>query len=258
MNTTKGPSLQSAAPFPHIILDDVLKSEVAEAVLREFKILEQETIYYHQYNNQTIGCTRVELSGPRTQRLFHDFQSVEFVRFLEQLTGIQGLLADPDLDGAGIHDTKRGGYLNMHVDFLAHTTSKSRSRQLNLLLYLNKDWPEEYTGYPEFWDMKVKKCFQKINPSLNRCVLFRTDRRAFHGYPDKLQCPPEASCKSIAFYYYRDEQRPYSLEPTYYQYLPTDPLWKKALIVGDGFALRVYSFLKRHNLISDNLVSKSE
>lgn len=252
-----GPAqFEAAMPFPHIVLDEFLRPEIAEEVLREFRVPAAETIFYHHYNNKTLGFNKVELMGPATRQLFRDLQSQEFVAFLEKLTGLQALRSDPDLDGAGIHDTKRGGWLNMHVDFLAHTLRKNWTRRLNLLIYLNKDWKEEYNGYIEFWDMKLKKRFQKIKPGFNRCVIFRTDRNSFHGYPDKLECPTEQSRKSIAFYYYREEDHDCSLKPTYYQYLPNDPLWKKGLIVADRFALRVYSFLKRNSLISDSLISK--
>ncbi|OGR87053.1 MAG: hypothetical protein A3J74_07020 [Elusimicrobia bacterium RIFCSPHIGHO2_02_FULL_57_9] len=247
---------QSAVPFPCVILDDFLQSGAAEEVLQEFRVPETDTIYYHHYNNRTLGFNKVQQMGSATQRLLRDFSSQEFIGFLEQLTAVKGLLADPDLDGAGIHDTRRGGHLNMHVDFLAHTLRKNWIRRLNLLIYLNKDWKEEYNGYLEFWDMKIKKRVQKIKPQFNRCVIFRTDRNSFHGYPDRLQCPPETSRKSIAFYYYTQEGRNCALSPTFYQYLPTDPLWKKGLIVADRFALRVYSFLKRYSLVSDGLISK--
>jgi Rps23 Pro-64 3,4-dihydroxylase Tpa1-like proline 4-hydroxylase len=246
----------NAAPFPNIVVDDFLRPEVADAVLSEFRIPDADTVYYSHYNNQTLGLTKLAQMGPVTQRVFQDFQSPAFIAFLEQLTGIPDLLADPDLDGAGLHETKRGGYLNMHVDFLAHTLRKNWSRQLNVLLFLNKRWKPEYNGYLEFWDMKEKRCFQKIEPAFNRCVIFRTDRRSFHGYPAGLQCPDDHTRKSLAFYYYRDEHKPCSLTPTYYQYLPNDSLWRKGLIVGDRFALRVYSYLKRYSLMSDKVVSK--
>ncbi len=64
------------------------------------------------------------------------------------------------------------------------------------------------------------------------------------------------SRKSIACYYYRDENRLCSLAPTYYQPLPTDSAWKKSMIALDRFALRVYSGLKRYHIVSDRLISR--
>jgi Rps23 Pro-64 3,4-dihydroxylase Tpa1-like proline 4-hydroxylase len=247
---------QNAIPFPQIIFDDFLKPEVAEEILGEFSIPDDKAVYYHHYNNHTVGLYDTAEMGPSTRALLEDLQKPEFLAFLEKLTGIQGLLYDPQLDGAGLHDTRRGGHLNMHVDFLAHTMHKHWSRQLNLLIFLNKDWREEYNGYLEFWDMKARKRHQKIEPAFNRCVLFRTTRVSFHGYPRPLECPPHMSRKSIACYYYRDENRLCSLEPTYYQPLPTDSAWEKSMIALDRFALRVYSGLKRYRIVSDSLFSR--
>jgi len=247
---------ESAAPFPHIVLDDFLNPAAAEEILKEFHIPPQKAILYDHYNNHSLGFNQTEKMGPATQNLFQDLQSPEFVRFLEGLTGISCLRPDPDLDGAGLHEAKRGGYLNMHVDFLAHTLRRSLSRQLNFILYLNKEWKEEYNGYLEFWDKGVKRRFQKIKPAFNRVVIFKTGRNSFHGYPAPLLCPPEQSRKTIALYYYREENKPCPLEPTFYQYVPSDPLTRKAFIVLDRLLLAGYSFLKRHSLVSDQLISK--
>jgi Rps23 Pro-64 3,4-dihydroxylase Tpa1-like proline 4-hydroxylase len=247
---------QSAAPFPHIVIDDFLKPADAEAVLSEFRIPQKQAIHWRHYNENKQGLNRVDLMGSTIQKVIEELSSPDFIAVLRDLSGISGLRPDPELDGAGLHETQRGGFLNMHVDFLSHTLHRSWSRQLNLLIYLNKDWKEKYNGYIEFWDMKQRRQFHKIAPSFNRCVIFQTTRQAWHGYPAQLECPPETSRKSIALYYYREERAPLALRPTFYQYLPSDPLTKKALIVADRWALRLYSLFKRNSLISDKWASR--
>jgi len=57
---------------------------------------------------------------------------------LEALTGIRELVFDPELEGGGLHQTLPGGFLNIHTDFLTHNKRRHWSRQVNLLIYLNR------------------------------------------------------------------------------------------------------------------------
>ena len=67
------------------------------------------------------------------------------IQFLETLTGIDGVIPDPYFVGGGLHQIKPGGHLEVHADFNRHTKLKL-DRRINLLLYLNKDWKDEYGG----------------------------------------------------------------------------------------------------------------
>jgi Rps23 Pro-64 3,4-dihydroxylase Tpa1-like proline 4-hydroxylase len=96
---------------------------------------------------------------------------------------VRDRLADPHLDGAGLHETLPGGFLNVHTDFLAHTTERTWRRELNLLLFLNEAWTPEDQGWLELWDATVSRCERRIEPRFNRCVVFRTSETSFHGVP---------------------------------------------------------------------------
>src|SRR5262249_10915505 len=75
-------------------------------------------------------------------------------------------------------------------------------RRLNLLVYLNRDWNDEYGGHLELWDPSMTRCVHKILPVFNRCVVFSTTDRSYHGHPTPLACPRDRNRKSIALYYY--------------------------------------------------------
>ena len=65
------------------------------------------------------------------------------------MTGIkETLIPDPYLIGGGLHELKENGYLNIHSDFNLHPTMKL-DRRLNILIYLNKNWQDNYGGH--FW-----------------------------------------------------------------------------------------------------------
>src|SRR5205085_6755926 len=70
------------------------------------------------------------------------------------------------------------------------------------LLYLNRDWREDYEGQLELWDETMTRCRQRILPIFNRCVIFNTTSSSFHGHPVPLACPEGMTRKSIALYYY--------------------------------------------------------
>jgi Rps23 Pro-64 3,4-dihydroxylase Tpa1-like proline 4-hydroxylase len=100
--------------------------------------------------------------------------SPPFVDFLEKLTGIDDLLVDESMEGGGLHQSLRGGFLNIHADFTVHPHYR-RWRRVNLLLYLNAEWPEEYGGELELWSTDMKRREEKVAPIGNRVVIFNTD-----------------------------------------------------------------------------------
>jgi len=244
-----------AQPFPHIVIDGFLEPEIAEAALREFEASEQGWQHFHHYNENKMVLPHLDKMGPVTRALIGELHGEDFLSRMSRAFGIPGLRPDPDLDGGGLHCTKPGGFLNMHVDFLSHTLRKTWSRQLNLLLFLNKDWRDEYRGHLEFWNADVSRCERKLRPDFNRCVIFQTVRVAWHGHPSPLACPPGRSRKSIALYYFRDEGTPVPLRPTYYSATPGDSAFKRVGIALDRALLRAYSLVKRKGWINDALAT---
>lgn len=249
-------SFESAQPFSHTIIDNFLPADVADKVLAEFEVVSAGWAHYHHYNEKKMALRDVSKMGNITRAVFDDLQSQRFVASMEALSGVQNLLPDPQLDGAGLHQIMPGGFLNIHADFMSHTTQPTWSRQLNLLLYLNKDWRPEYNGALELWDEDMKTMARSIEPVFNRCVIFRTSATAFHGHPNRLSCPAGMSRKSIALYYFRDEKAVNDLQPTDYRAVPTDPLYKRLLIAADRQILWAYSFLKRKGILTDSMVEK--
>lgn len=103
----------------------------------------------------------------------------------------------------GIHEANTGGHLDVHVDF-NYVEEKQYHRLLNILIYFNKDWKEEYGGYLDIWDKDVKKCYAAFEPRFNRACGFLTSEISFHGVTP-LTCPLEVMRRSFATYYYTKE-----------------------------------------------------
>lgn len=248
---------RAARPYPHVVIDDFLPVDVAEALAQEFsQIGEESWKHYHHYNERKLAITDLERMPETTQKVVEALQSDRAVDMVTKLSGLEGLISDPSLEGAGMHLVRRGGFLNVHTDFLTHTKQRHWSRHINLLIYLNKEWQEEWNGNLELWDDDLTECLQSIPPLFNRCVIFNTIEKSYHGHPEKLSCPPEESRKSLLLYYYRDEGRELDLSSTDYQALPGDGLARRLLIAVDRTLLRLYTLVKGHTKISDRLMDR--
>jgi Rps23 Pro-64 3,4-dihydroxylase Tpa1-like proline 4-hydroxylase len=126
------------------------------------------------------------------------------LKFLEELTGIKNLMADELLMGGGLHRIKSGGKLSIHKDYTVHPLKKIY-RRLNLLLYLNKDWKNEWEGNLELWDKNMKNAEVKVEPIFNRVVIFTIGDDSLHGHPVPLNAPSDINRDSIALYYFTEE-----------------------------------------------------
>jgi hypothetical protein len=212
--------------------------------------------YWHHVNERKRGLPDRARMSAETRAVVEALETPAFLGLLEQLTGVGGLLADPHLDGGGLHEMLPGGWLNVHTDFLSHTIERTWRRELNLLLFLNERWTPEHGGWLELWDPSMSACVRRIEPRFNRCVVFRTSAASFHGVPARVACPPGDSRKSLALYYFRDTGRALRLQPTHYVPRPGDGVLRGALIRADRLAIRAYSFLKRYTPFGDAVVSR--
>lgn len=195
-------SFLSAKPFPHIVFDDFLDPALLELVLREFPKPGQ--IQWQRFDNAReikLASAAEATFGPVTRLLLYHLNSVTFLEFLSQVTGIENLIPDPSFEGGGLHQIVPGGKLGVHADFNKHRTYQL-DRRLNLLLYLNKDWREEYGGHLELWDRNMSHCERRVLPLFNRVMVFGTTDFTYHGHPDPLRCPEGMTRKSLALYYF--------------------------------------------------------
>ncbi|MGA2410167.1 MAG: 2OG-Fe(II) oxygenase [Candidatus Binataceae bacterium] len=190
-----------AKPFPYIVLDHFLAEELADLCIREFP---ERTLSRAQYarsqENKKFEYEPERLS-PFFRVLFYSFNSAPFIEFLEKLTGIRGLIPDPYFLGAGLHEVANGGHLNIHADF-NHHIPLDLERRINVLIYLNRDWKEEYGGCFEIWDREMSQRCLRVEPLFNRCVIFNTSSASFHGNPEPVNHPMGISRRAIALYYY--------------------------------------------------------
>ena len=247
---------QGAAPYPHIQMDDFIEPWAAEAAMHAFPdVSGQGWIHYLHVNEKKHGLNKMDRIPGFLQEVIQFFNSEEFVQALSELTGINGLKPDPSLEGGGLHQSQRGGFLNIHADFTVHPHKRNWRRRVNLLLYLNEGWQPEYKGDLELWSRDMKQCVQKISPIFNRCVVFNTDQDSYHGLPEPINCPEGMTRKSIALYYFTEEATNPKKRATNYRARPGDGI-KGLFIFLDKQLVNVYNWAKGVLGINDDFISK--
>eukprot|EP01038_Epipyxis_sp_PR26KG_P011798 gene11798-15786_t len=203
---------KNAQPFPHIIMDNFFSGAFLKRFVNENGFASLNTISFfahnftgdgtiaHNVQNLKIGCRDSAYTNIQ-KYLFSFFSSKLFIEFLQLLTGINNLIPDPHLYGGGTHEILSGGYLKIHADFNNHVHYKIW-RRVNVFVYLNDNWNEEWGGHLELWNSDVTIMVKKIAPLFNRFVAFSSSDTSYHGHPDPLRTPLNISRKSIAMYYY--------------------------------------------------------
>ena len=227
LGETKREEYISAEPFPHIVLDDLLPTKVAERLHDEFPTPDYEGFARpdNEYQKRKLGKVQDSYFrgvSPFIRQVLAEFNGMAFLDFLERLTGMEAIIPDPHFKGGALHQVLPGGSLAIHADF-NKDKRRGLDRRINVLLYLNKGWQEEYGGGVELWDQSMDRCVVRATPVLNRCVVFNTTSTSYHGHPDPLACPEGMTRKSLAFYYYtngRDVQMDQEAHSTLWQARP--------------------------------------
>ena len=205
-----------AEPYPHIVIDNFLPTQLANEILLNFP---RNRNLNSEYENNYAGIQEHKRqifpnnTNSFCRNIFGFFNSASFLQFLEGLTTIDGIISDSYFNGGGFHEISRGGKLGIHADFRINE-QLHLSRRLNVLIYLNDDWQDEWGGQLEIWDKDMKNKVHSISPIFNRCVIFNTDANSYHGHPDPLNCPPDITRKSIALYYYTASKAIYEEVPS--------------------------------------------
>jgi hypothetical protein len=192
-------------PFQHVIIDNFIKEDFLHDILKDMENLTIDKSYY--YGHPEIEKNKYAFKkdfGDTLQKLFEELNSDEFITFLEKKSGIENIVKNNlDLNGAGVHKVLNNGFLCMHTDFEAYNDFEFGllDRRINLLLYMNPDWKEEYHGELCLYDKIQHKITKKVLPILNRCVIFFTPDN-IHGHPTPLNIPENICRQSITTYYY--------------------------------------------------------
>jgi hypothetical protein len=220
-----------AEPFPHIVIDNFLPEAMITGLIAHFpkETLKSDVTFNLGYAGHHKRQILPSDCDEYCRRAFDFFNSQTFLQFLEGLSCIEGLIPDPYFVGGGFHEIGRDGKLGIHADFRINN-QLHLSRRMNVIIYLNQDWSDDYAGSLELWSRDMKNKIKSVSPILNRCVIFNTDADSYHGHPDPLTTPEGVLRRSIALYYYTASKAIYEEVPNHSTMYAARP--------GDGVAVQ--------------------
>ena len=240
------PNYLKAYPFPFMIFDDLFDVTKLDQINEEILTSDFKKDIRNIAGEEVKTRSDFKNFDDIPQNMFDIFSVMnggKFLRYLSKLTSIDGLISDPYFEGGGVNEISKSGTLAIHVDGTTHNTTKLH-RRLNAILYLNKDWDDNWGGHHEQWIPKFNylDCFDKkqewecvrlIRPKFNRLMIFTTNDFSWHGHTKPLKLPRGISRKSLITYYYTKD-RP-----------ETDLRYKnphRALFINNSISLKKKSF----------------
>lgn len=213
-------------PFQHIVLDNFLPVEVAEEALRAFP--NSNDPCWQKSNDTGVEIKartdwQSEFDIPdELSAVVRIFNSAPILRAMSDVLGIPKLMSDPYYSGGGLNISERGGLLDVHVDGNYHDAS-GMHRRVNLLYYLNPNWQPSWGGEFGIYDNDGEALIKSVAPIFNRCVIFDTHDKSYHGLPNPIKFPSDDPRRSILLYYYTVAPRPAS---QVVEKQPHSALWK--------------------------------
>ena len=192
---------RNAFPFEHIKIENFLQEDYAEEIYKNFPT---DFENWHKYWNPIevkYANDDINNMDKLIKDIFYLLSTDKLIKVFSQITGITDLEYDPYLHGAGLHVHPRYGRLNMHLDYEKHPKLINKQRRLNIILFLTKDWKQEWNGDNQLWNKDMKECIVKTYPKFNSAIIFKTDELSWHGLPEKITCPEGTFRKSLAYYY---------------------------------------------------------
>jgi hypothetical protein len=189
------------SPVPYTIIDNFFPEELFKTLSFEIDFLQEND--WNVFNNGTSHRKECRnfTSTPRIQSMAYSFQGSSFLKWIEQVTGIDQLVADPHYRGGGITRVSRGDSLSLHNDFNWNEQIRL-TRRANIILYMNSEWDSSWGGDLEFWAFDRTECLVKIAPKPNRLAIWNYDERLIHGHPHPLNCPEHIARQNFIQFYY--------------------------------------------------------
>ena len=197
----------TAEPFPHVAFEGFLEPDFMERISAGFPSHEavsaKGTNFRAEDEQGKAALSDLSSLPDEFSELRRALHAPSFLDALETVTGISGLTVDESLTGGGIHCTCPEGYLKVHADF--NVLGSSMYRMLNLILFCNPDWSEEWGGELELWTPAMD-AVASYPVSQNRMVVFLTNDATPHG-ARQVKGPNDR--QSFAVYYYTKTPPPW-------------------------------------------------
>jgi|TARA_R110000824_G_scaffold134390_1_gene297370 Rps23 Pro-64 3,4-dihydroxylase Tpa1-like proline 4-hydroxylase len=173
-------------------ITDTCSQELQDLPLTKMKHFTRKGSCMYECNDLNIT--------PCQDHLVHALHSTEFIHWLEELTGVKKLIADPHLVGAGYMKSFKGDSLQVHTDF-NWVEELCLNRAVSIIVYFNRDWNKEWGGSLNFYDTKKQKIHSSIKPDAGNMLIWTYKNLVYHGYPDPMTCPDNECRRGMRLFY---------------------------------------------------------
>lgn len=199
-------------PFKHVCIDGFFNNKFANALLEAFPSFADSRAQNElgQVGGKDVNWSFDEISSDYA-KLKKALLDGSITDYLSKITGIENLVwGGESMYGGGTHENINGMELDVHIDFNYDDTN-GYHRRVNMLIYLNKEWEDEWGGSFEIHrDPRdpATDYARTFTPLFNRAVIHETNDRSWHGFK-KIRLPKgkeHLSRKSIALYFYTKER----------------------------------------------------
>lgn len=206
-------NFKNSVPIPMLVIDNFLPSKIAKELSLEIDSVDASLCRKFTRNGSYMEeCNDLSIMTA-AQPVIAELHSQLFMNWLSKVTGIQHLLPDPYLVGAGYSRSFNSDSLKNHVDFNWNDSIRLY-RKLTLIVYLTEDWSDDWGGHLEFTSFD-KHQIKKINVKWNRAVIWQHHEHCLHGYPEPISCPNTHSRKTLRLFYYVSDQLPLKDQPAH-------------------------------------------
>lgn len=224
----------SANPYPHCVIDNILDNEFAYKCQEE--ILNIPNDMWDRYNNlfEQKYTLRDKNNMPYyCQQLFNLLTSENVLDIMSNIMG-EKIYNDPTKNWWGIHTYNDGDYLDIHSDAGNHPLTKQK-KHITLGIYLSCNWTEENGGHLEIWngesvlkdDAILYDCKARILPIFNRMIMFTNTINAWHGNPEPVNIKNNEKRIFLTLSYVsekHDEGMENNREKAFFVSRPSDPI----------------------------------
>ena len=198
-------------PFKYTVIDNFLSANLANEAMNGFPPL-SDPCWEHskdkgiEVKSRTMWKSEFDIPEHIVD-VIRIVNSSLILTAMSDLFEIPKLMPDPYFSGGGLNVSEKNGHLDVHVDGNYHDAS-GLNRRMNLLIYFNPNWKEDWGGEFGIYTDEGNTLVKAVPPLFNRCVIFDSHDKSFHGLPNPIKFPNDDPRRSIILYYYTKAERP--------------------------------------------------
>jgi hypothetical protein len=206
-------NFQTGDSLPIITIDNFLPRDLACKLSIEAENIDMKSCKIFNRNGSYMEeCNDLDLM-PEATDFINQFHSQKGLSWISRVTGIDNIIPDPYLKGAGYSKSYHGDCLKNHVDFNWNDDIKLY-RTLTFIVYLTPDWRDSWGGHLEFTDFSGASVI-RIAPIFNRAIIWQHHENCFHGYPEPINCPKTQNRKTLRLFFYKSDFAPRIENPSH-------------------------------------------